>query len=81
MNIWSIGRRGGYLEYKVQYIEKIPIRNISSNDQKPYIDLVDKILDQKKQGEDSTENERKIDKLVYNLYDITEDEQKIIEGN
>jgi len=81
MNIWSIGRRGGYLEYKVQYIEKIPIRNIPPNDQKPYIDLVDKILDQKKQGEDSSENERKIDELVYNLYDITEDEQKIIEGN
>ena len=80
MNIWSISRRGGYLEYKVQYVEKIPIKNISIKDQKPFIDLVDKILEAKQQGKDSTNNEKKIDDLVYKLYDLTTGEQKIIEG-
>ena len=81
MNIWSISRRGGYLEYKVQYIEKVPIRNISSEEKKPFSDLVEIILSEKKQGIDSSESEKQIDQLVYKLYNITPEEQKIIEGN
>ena len=43
-------------------------------------DLVDAIITQKAAGLGSLENERKIDALVYDLYEITEEEQKIIEG-
>jgi len=42
--------------------------------------LVDKIISQKQQGIDSSENERKIDELVYKLYDLSEQEIKIVEG-
>jgi len=42
--------------------------------------LVDKIISLKQQGKNSSEYERKIDEYVYKLYDITPDEQKIIEG-
>ena len=80
MKIWSISRRGGYLEYKVQYVEKIPIKNISAKEQKPYIDLVDKIFSAKQLGEDSSDYENKIDELVYKLYGISKEEQKIIEA-
>lgn len=79
MEIWSISRRGGYLEYKVQYVEKIPIKNIPEKEQKPFIDLVDMVLKAKREGKDSTKYENEIDKLVYKLYDITPGEQKIIE--
>jgi len=61
-------------------LRKFPIKVIAPDDQQPFIDLVDQILFQKQKGEDSTDNERKIDELVYQLYDITPEEQKIIEG-
>jgi hypothetical protein len=41
--------------------------------------LVDKIISLKKQGKSSTEQERQIDGLVYKLYEIVADEQRIIE--
>ncbi len=80
MNIWSISRRGGYLEYKVQYIEKIPIKNISEKEQKPFIELVEKILEGRKNDKDTTDLENQIDQLVYQLYGLTEEEIKIIEN-
>ncbi len=66
-----------WLKYK---IEQLPIKNISEKDQKPFISLVDKILEAKQQGKDSIGLEKKIDEMVYELYNITEEEQKIIEG-
>lgn len=80
MNIWSISRRGGYLEYKVQYIEKIPIKKISEREQKPFIDLVEKVLEGRKKGTDTKYLESQIDHLVYQLYGLTEEEIKIVEG-
>lgn len=81
LNLWSIRRRGGYLEYKVQYLEKIPIKNITLKAQQPFIILVDKILAAKKAGKDTTALEAEIDQMVYELYGLTEDEIKIIENN
>jgi len=43
-------------------------------------DLVDKIISQKQKGIDSSENEKEIDELVYKLYDLSEQEIKIVEG-
>jgi len=66
----------------------IPIKLISENEQKPFIDLVEEILSITK-SKDYEENKQKqkevkklqdkIDKLVYELYGLTEDEIKIIE--
>ena len=39
-----------------------------------------KIIALKQQGKDSSRQEKQIDVLVYVLYGITADEQKIIEG-
>ena len=41
--------------------------------------LVEKIIIQKQQGKESKDNEKKIDELVYKLYELTADEIKIIE--
>ncbi|MCX6235212.1 MAG: Eco57I restriction-modification methylase domain-containing protein [Bacteroidetes bacterium] len=60
---------------------EIPIYKPTDSEANKIATLVDKITAQKQQGIDSTENEREIDELVYNLYDITSEEQKIIEGN
>ncbi|NMC99467.1 MAG: type II restriction endonuclease [Bacteroidales bacterium] len=58
---------------------EIPIYKPSDKDANEIAKLVDKIILLKQQGKDSTEQEKKIDELVYKLYDITPDEQKIIE--
>jgi hypothetical protein len=79
MNIWSISRRGGYLEYKVQYIEKIPIKNISEEEQRPFIDLVENVLAGRVNDNDTSDLENRIDQLVYQLYDLTQEEINIIE--
>ncbi len=63
------------------FFEQIPVKQIVLKEQQPFIDLVDKVLKAKQQGKDSSNLERKIDELVYKLYDITAEEQKIIERN
>ena len=72
-------RSGGYIEVKPQYFEQIPVPEISEKDKQPFIILVDKILESKELGLESTEFEKEIDKLVYKLYNITSDEKIIIE--
>ena len=58
---------------------EIPIYKPTDKEAKKIADLVDAIITQKAAGLDSLENERKIDVLVYDLYEITAEEQKIIE--
>ncbi len=61
---------------------QIPIYNAPTNEQQPIIKLVDKILSAKAANPkaDTSELERQIDEMVYKLYELTEDEIKIIEG-
>ncbi|MEJ7676952.1 MAG: TaqI-like C-terminal specificity domain-containing protein [Segetibacter sp.] len=70
----------GTNRWKKYKIELLPIKVISTIDQQPFISLVDKILEAKQSGKDSSEYERKIDEMVYKLYDITDHEQKLIEA-
>lgn len=79
MQIWAIERRGGYLEYKTQYVEKLLIKKISESLQQPFISRVEKILSLKKKNHDTTSLEKEIDVLVYKLYELTYDEVKIID--
>ncbi|WP_419677479.1 Eco57I restriction-modification methylase domain-containing protein [Aliarcobacter lanthieri] len=92
------------------YLKEIPIPKIDEESQKPFINLVDEILESKQKIKDykllldeaiknnnfdreialkkelknleniSTTDEKTIDQMVYKLYDLTEDEIKIIEG-
>lgn len=61
--------------------KKIPIKNVSPNEQLPFIHLVTQILAAKKQdpNADTSELEKEIDKLVYQLYGLTEEEREIVE--
>jgi len=71
------------------YVEQLPIPKISESEQKPFIDLVDKILAITK-DDDYLENptkqakvreyEHQVDQMVYELYDLTNEEIKIVEG-
>ncbi|MFQ5531080.1 MAG: Eco57I restriction-modification methylase domain-containing protein [Candidatus Nanoarchaeia archaeon] len=72
------------------HLKKLPIKDISKEEQKPFIKIVDQILSITK-SKDYLENKQKqakvkelqdkIDKLVYKLYGLTEEEIKIVEGS
>ncbi|NCR54114.1 MAG: class I SAM-dependent DNA methyltransferase [Microcystis aeruginosa L211-07] len=70
------------LEIKLVSVKSIPVREISQEQQQPIIVLVDQILTAKKSNPkaDTSELEKEIDKIVYELYGLSEEEIRIIEG-
>ncbi|HDZ5273155.1 TPA: class I SAM-dependent DNA methyltransferase [Campylobacter coli] len=79
----NLGENG--FRYKKAFLEKLPIPKINSKNEKlanELINLVDEILKVKEQDKNANtqELENKINSLVYKLYNLTEEEIKIIEG-
>ncbi len=87
---------GGYLRFKPMFTKQLPIHLATPVEQKPIVELVDRMLSLNKKLADlgdknTTETARlkeeiaatdaKIDSLVYALYGITEEEKKIIEDS
>jgi adenine-specific DNA-methyltransferase len=68
-----------WLKYKV---EQLPIRPLSENLQIPFISIINQILALKKEDSkaDTSELEAEIDRMVYELYELTEEEILIVEG-
>ncbi len=86
---WEFVKLGiplGYAyEWKKQYVELIHVPPITEENREiveKIEDLVDQILTTKKTdpNTDTSEKENEIDKLVYGLYDLTDDEIAIVEG-
>jgi len=89
----SSTKQGGYFEYKPMYVEKIPIMSGEDTNKKSQIEnLVQQIISLNKQLSDAkTDHEKtliqrqiettdkQIDKLVYELYDLTPEEIAIVE--
>ena len=71
----------GLTQWKKFAVERIPIPKISAEEQEPFIGLVDEILAAK--AADATANteplEWQLDRLVYDLYGLTEEEDTAIE--
>jgi hypothetical protein len=63
-------------------LRKFPFKKLSMNQQEKFIILTDRILTAKKSDPkaDTTALEKAIDQLVYQLYGLTEEEIKIVEG-
>jgi len=76
-------RSGGYIEVKPQYFEQIPIPNIDAQTQTKLTELAEKAIQEKNNNQqaDISEIENQIDQLVYQLYELTAEEIKIVEGN
>ena len=74
----------GY-RYKKAFLEKLPIPSITSENRslvRRIELLVNRILARKRRNPHASTRdlERKIDELVYRLYDLTDDEIRLIEG-
>ena len=82
---WAISKtstqmRGGYFSFESRFIRSLPIKNISTIEQAPFIELVNQILTAKAADPtaDTLALEAEIDRLVYAVYGLTDEEIKII---
>ena len=69
---------------RIAQAKQLPIFKASMEQQQPIIELVDRILEKKRSNPnaDTSASEREIDRLVYKLYNLTDEEIAVIEqGN
>ena len=74
--------QGSNYQVDKEPLQKIPLPIVSPAQQQPIINLVNTILSTKKTKPqaDTSELENEIDNLIYNLYDLSYDEIKIVRG-
>jgi adenine-specific DNA-methyltransferase len=79
---WMGKRKGETLELYFEPLQFVPIKKIPLEQQKPLIELVDKIILYKNEypDKDTTQLVKEIDQYVYNLYSLTPEEIRIVEG-
>ena len=72
----------GLLQWDKFTVDAIPVPKIANNQQRPFIDLVNKILAVKADdvSANTTAPEEEIDRLVYQLYDLTDTEIEAIKA-
>ena len=76
----GVTRNGGYFEYKPMFVEKLPIPIVDKNVKTKFEDIVDVIIDKKKKGDNTSDLEQEIDKMLYDLYGFTPEETEHIEN-
>ncbi len=80
--IWLLNkgkRKGEMLELYQQPLSEIPIKEVSKNIQSTLATLAAKIISLKSEDKDTVVFEKQIDNFVYNLYELTYDEVKVID--
>ena len=72
----------GLTIWHITYVARIPIPQLSAAKQRPFVRLVDRILQAKDANPDAdtSDLEAEIDQLVYQLYGLTDDEIAAVEG-
>ncbi len=70
----GVTRNGGYFEYKPMFVEQLPVPIITAEEQKPFIEIVDKVLAIKKERGDTATLEAQIDDMVFSLYGLNSEE-------
>lgn len=75
------GELVGKIRYKKAFLEQVPIPEPTESQENEIVKLVDEIIEFKKSGKDTSDLEKQIDQLVYALYDLTPEEQLLIENS
>lgn len=70
---------GGYLHYLIGYLYSLPIAEPTKKQQTDIVTLVEKILKTEK-GNKFNKIDNQIDRLIYKLYDLNNEEIKLIES-
>lgn len=71
--------QGSYSSIYPEDLRQVPIKKITISQESAIIRIVDQILIAKREQIDTTNLEKEIDNLVYQLYDLTEEEIAIVE--
>ena len=74
--------RGGFVRLKISYVQQVPIPPVSENQKTSLESLVTNIFYAKKADHlaDIYPIEKEIDHLIYELYGLTKEEIRIVEG-
>jgi hypothetical protein len=74
--------KGAFTKARIFHYYELPIKRIDKKLQGAFVEIVNKIISTKKQNPsaDTTDLENRIDQLVYQLYELTEEEIKIVEN-
>ena len=77
----EISQEGGRIlaQVKPSRVKAVPIPNFKNTTS--LSKLVQKVIDKKQENKDTSNEENQIDQLVYQLYELTEEEIKTIEGS
>lgn len=83
LNSSAIATKDDFRQTTLTELRKLPIPNINSEYQKPIRKIIKKILEIKSENSntDTSNLENEVDQLVYQLYDLTEEEIAIIENS
>jgi hypothetical protein len=73
--------KGAFTKAKIFHYYELPVKDVESARQQPIVELVNKALDAKENDHqaDISILEKEIDNLVYQLYELTPEEIKLIE--
>ena len=74
----GVTRNGGYFEYKPMFVEKLPVPQISAEQQKPFICLAEQLLKSKTDNIANNAIEHELDQLVFDLYGLSANEIEYI---
>ncbi|TBX64280.1 hypothetical protein EZL74_13045, partial [Flavobacterium silvisoli] len=74
----GVSRNGGYFEYKPMFVEQLPIPFIDEAEQKKFCDIVEKIIYEKTNNRETSELENSLDKMVFDLYNLVEEEINLV---
>ena len=70
-----------FSEIQARSVKELPIPKILESQELEIVELSERIIELKQGDSATTELENEIDKLVYQLYDLKEEEIEIIENN
>ena len=70
----GVMRNGGYFEYKPMFVEKLPVPQITEDHQAAFVMAVDALLTAKQNAIDLTPYEEEIDRMVFELYGLSDEE-------
>ena len=78
-NASNSAKKDDFTQLTLGDIREIRIPKIPIKAQMEYVKLVDKIILSKAKGKETIEFENILDLMIYKLYDLTEDEIKVVE--
>ena len=72
---------GGTRELRKVFFEKIPVKKVSAQEEKPFKLILEKILALKAANKDTSTLENQLDVLVFKFYNLTLEEVKVVDHN